>query len=374
MDINNNNDFFNYQANELENYISKNIPEIARSEILAGINMLKFGYYNQMKLLKEKLNFYEIQLNSTDIRREYEIKNLEEKNSTLEKTVKKHQEIIQSQKKTISQIETDLNEYKQKLMEYEVQTIQNNQIVNELKNKINELDLSYSKYYTIENQNKEILDILLDARQNDYEEKQQENLDENDPEWLKRKYSSSLMIFRTMQKKMREATNEFNNKQLEFQKENENLNTRVKELELKIEQIQKEKWDLCADLKSTNEYYQMASDQLEKYQESLEGFKYALTDEYKRSMKEFYKELNTCIESLIKIVRYSQDVFNKKSKSMVDVSSLDMPILFDEKNWNPNLIFKKDFWPAETKKIRDLKATYIDFKVKYNLIALTDLD
>lgn len=71
----------------------------------------------------------------------------------------------------------------------------------------------------------------------------------------------------------------------------------------------------------------MAVEQNEKMQESLVCFNYALTDDYKRSLKDFYKELSNCIESLARLVKYSQDVFNNKSKSMIDVSNLNMPIL-----------------------------------------------
>lgn len=81
------------------------------------------------------------------------------------------------------------------------------------------------------------------------------------------------------------------------------------------------------NLKKATEYRDMALKHSQKMEEKLESFKYALTDEFKKSIKEFYKELNMCIDSLVKLVNYSRDVFNNKSKSIMDVSQLNAPVV-----------------------------------------------
>lgn len=71
----------------------------------------------------------------------------------------------------------------------------------------------------------------------------------------------------------------------------------------------------------------MALNHNQEMEEKLESFKSALTDDFKKSVKEFYRELVMCTDTLVKLVNYSQDVFNRKSKSIMDVSVLNAPTL-----------------------------------------------
>lgn len=71
----------------------------------------------------------------------------------------------------------------------------------------------------------------------------------------------------------------------------------------------------------------MALNDNQKLEEKLDAFKSALTEDFKKSLKEFYKELSTCTDTLAKLVYYIQDVSNNKTKSLMDVSALNAPTL-----------------------------------------------
>ncbi|RNA03007.1 hypothetical protein BpHYR1_014588 [Brachionus plicatilis] len=395
----NNNEKFNCTASQYasieflkfenkQNYLkdSKHNLELLKNKIER--QSIDFFYQNKIDFLENQLGHYKTEKNLIAIRNKINYSSLKQKIVDLEDKLRlKNDEFereknlrlyfvekIIEQEKYISKLELEKSVLENHLAEMEnnINHLNTNNL--QLMAKIDDLNLNYSKYFNIENENKLIFEALHDIDKANSDSLFFDELNDIDHKSLISRYKSLIDIFYSQKKILSKVEAEFTEKKKENASQIEKLALQNDEFMTQFHEIQRKNWTLQNDLKTAIEYRDMALKHSEKMAEKLESFEFALTDEYKRSMKEFYRELNMCIDTMIKLVNYSHDVFNKKSKSIMDVSALNTPTLFDEKKWDPNLLFKKEFWVNETKKLRDLNRNYIDLKIKYHLIALTDID
>lgn len=248
----------------------------------------------------------------------------------------------------------------------------------ELREQLNEVNEKYSRYFDLDDESKEILDVVAQLAHEGHGEFNQyrdayflksipDNTCLNDITYMRSKLDNILHVLFTQNKCIREKNREYDEKKAAFKCENQKLLEKCDLYKLKLDENQKIVNDLNKRVENLTEKNNLLNDNYELIHQQIQKYEKANTIEYRTALRLFFDEFQHNISNLNEIINYflrrtSSNSFD--DKQMFDCSNLTSDFN-DNNQWS---LFDINFVRKKTKLIEMLRSRLQEFKIKIGFI------